>query len=105
MNDLLRGFVRALGSDLLFSSDLFCGGLLLRHGRSLVQLIGLGLAQLAGIDERGDADTRQLLDVARHAGSQRLTAESIFAAVSMIVVWAIALLAFGDSAGDGRYQQ
>src|SRR6186997_1464016 len=101
MNDLLRGFVRALGSDLLFSR-----GLLLRHGRSLsVQLIGLGLAQLAGIDERGDADTRQLLDVARHAGSQRLTAESIFAAVSMIVVWAIALLAFGDSAGDGRYQQ
>src|SRR5262249_30799660 len=82
VHGLLRGFVRALGGDLLLAR-----ALLLCHGRSLTaQLIGLRLRQFPGIDERGYADMRELLDIARHASAQSLCAKSIFAAISMVVV-------------------
>src|SRR5581483_6065547 len=60
------------------------------------ELVGLGLRHFARIDESGHAGVRDLLDVARHAGAQRLRSQSVLATEGVIVLLAIAFLAFGD---------
>ena len=87
----------------LLRGRLLVGGLLFAAGARLmrsVQLVGLGFGHLPGIDQSSHAGVRDLLDVARHAGAQRLGAESVLVAIGVVVPLAIALLAPGDGAGQ-----
>ncbi len=67
------------------------------------QLVGLGLRHLARVDQRAHAGIGYLLDVARHAGPQRIGAEPVLTAILLVVHLTIALLALGDAVlGHGR---
>ena len=93
--DLFRR--RLLVSGLLPSLLFAAGAGLMRSP----QLVGLGFRHLPGIDQSPHACMRDLFDVARHAGAQRLRPEPVIAAIGVVVLLAIALLALGDRHGQG----